>query len=101
LCEDFVMIEEPHADLRVTFREITPALEFCAWVMVVLAPLLRLANGAPVTSDQAFLQYVVAGLSVGAAILLRLYNWSVPPVSRLPQDDFSTDKPIPEERVNQ
>jgi hypothetical protein len=68
---------------------------------VVLAPLLRLANGAPVTSDQAFLQYVVAGLSVGAAILLRLYNWSVPPVSRLPQDDFSTDKPIPEERVNQ
>jgi hypothetical protein len=78
----------------VAFRETTPALEFCAWVMVVAAPMLRVANGTPVTSDQAILQYVVAGLSVAAAIVLRLYNWRVPPVSGLAVNGMSEDPQV-------
>lgn len=63
-------------------REITPAFEFMAWVMVALAPLLRLANGPPVTTDQWYFQIIVASLSLFTAIGLRVYNWLVPPVKK-------------------
>ncbi len=57
------------------FSEITPALEFIAWVFVLLCPFLRWANGPPVTDDQANIQIGLATLSVTSAIGLRIYNW--------------------------
>jgi hypothetical protein len=33
------------------FRDIAPAIEFACWVVVVLAPILRLINGAAVTTN--------------------------------------------------
>ena len=73
------MTPDPDDELQgVSFREITPALEFMAWVMVLLAPLLRLANGPPVTDDQWYFQVFVGSASLIAAVGLRLYNWRVP-----------------------
>lgn len=67
---------KPEQDQQsVKFREITPILEFMAWVMVGLAPLLRLANGAPVTTDQWYFQVFVAIASIVTAAILRYYNW--------------------------
>ena len=76
------MTEQPHPDRPITFRQLTPALEFCAWVMVMLAPVLRRANGAPVTRDQAILQFVVASLAIAAALFFRGTNWRVLPISQ-------------------
>lgn len=77
----------------VQFREISPAVEFCAWVMVILAPLLRLANGAPVTSDQWYLQIAVAVLSLLTAVTLRIYNWRTHATVKPPQPaDDPNDK---------
>lgn len=57
------------------FCEISPALEFIAWVFAFLCPILRWANGPPVTVDQANIQIGLAALSVVSAIGLRIYNW--------------------------
>jgi hypothetical protein len=41
-----------HPPKDVHFRDVAPAIEFVCWVVVVVALLLRLINGAAVTSDQ-------------------------------------------------
>jgi hypothetical protein len=58
------------------FRDLAPAIEFVCWVAVVLAPILRLINGAAVTTDQFVTQVTLVSLAVVAAIGLRIYNRS-------------------------
>jgi hypothetical protein len=57
------------------FREIAPAIEFVCWVVVVLAPLLRLVNGPAVTHDQFVIQLSVFALALIGAITLRFYQF--------------------------
>jgi hypothetical protein len=56
------------------FRDIAPAIEFVCWVVVVLCPILRLINGAAVTSDQFMFQVALFSLAVAGAIGLRIYS---------------------------
>lgn len=58
-----------------TFAEIGPALEFCCWVVVALAPFLRWINGAAVTDDQFYIQCGLVTLATTGALGLRVYNW--------------------------
>ena len=60
---------------KVSFRNVAPAIEFMCWVVVVLAPLLRLINGAAVTNDQFLVQVAVFSLALTGAIGLRIYNF--------------------------
>lgn len=59
----------------VTFRDLSPAIEFCCWTVVALAPFLRWVNGAAVTDDQFVLQLALVALALAGAVGLRLYNW--------------------------
>jgi hypothetical protein len=59
----------------IPFRAVAPALEFLCWVVVVLAPLLRLINGAAVTDDQFVIQVTLFALALTGAIGLRIYNF--------------------------
>ena len=56
------------------FRDIAPAIEFVCWVIVVLAPILRLINGAAVTADQFIIQVTLFSVALVAAIALRIYH---------------------------
>lgn len=69
--EDGGPTEEPPP----TFAELAPALEFCFWVVVGLAPFLRWVNGAAVTTDQFVIQVTLTSLAVSGAVALRVYNW--------------------------
>ncbi len=66
--------EEPSLT-PVDWRETLPAIEFCCWVVVLLAPLLRWINGPAVTDDQTFIQTALFSLAFLGAISLRLWNW--------------------------
>jgi hypothetical protein len=57
------------------FRDIAPAIEFVCWVVVALAPILRLINGAAVTSDQFVIQVTLFSLALAGGIGLRMYNY--------------------------
>ena len=72
-----VSTEMPHEFpvQRIRFRKILPALEFCAWISVLLPLVLHFLNGPPVTDDQAALQIATAAGSLIAALTLRVYNW--------------------------
>ena len=59
----------------VDWRDALPALEFCCWVVVLLAPLLRWVNGAAVTDDQALIQTALISMALLSALVLRLWNW--------------------------
>ena len=59
----------------VDWRETLPAAEFCCWVVVLLAPLLRWINGAAVTDDQFYIQVGLTALALIGAVTLRLVNW--------------------------
>lgn len=61
------------------FRGISPAIEFVCWVIVALAPMLRLVNGPPVTSDQAVVQISVVVVAVSCGVGIRCYNWLIKP----------------------
>lgn len=61
-------------NLSIRFRDLAPALEFMCWVVVILAPLLRLVNGAAVTSDQFVNQVTVFAVALVGAIGLRLFQ---------------------------
>lgn len=65
------LIESP----AIQISDIAPALEFCCWVVVALAPLLRWANGAAVTSDQFVIQVTLVAFAAICAIGFRLYSW--------------------------
>lgn len=77
---------EPHTEPEVVelegmksgsidWRETLPAAEFCCWVVVLLAPLLRWINGAAVTDDQFYIQVALVTMSLLGAISLRIVNW--------------------------
>lgn len=59
---------------HVHFRDVAPAIEFMCWVAVLLAPLLRLVNGAAVTDDQFAIQIGVFSLALAGGVGLRLYQ---------------------------
>ena len=59
----------------VDWRETLPAAEFCCWVIVLLAPMLRLVNGAAVTDDQFYIQVGLVTLALSGAVTLRILNW--------------------------
>lgn len=56
------------------FRDVTPPIELICWVVVALAPMLRLVNGAAVTDDQFVIQVVLVTLAMVAGTGLRLYQ---------------------------
>ena len=56
-------------------RETLPAAEFCCWVVVLLAPMLRWINGAAVTDDQFYIQVGLTTLALLGAVTLRIVNW--------------------------
>ncbi len=62
--------EEPN----IHFRDVAPAIEFVCWVVVVLAPLLRLVNGAAVTDDQFAIQVSLFLIALISGIGLRIYQ---------------------------
>jgi hypothetical protein len=64
--------ENPPSEIH--FRDIAPAVEFVCWVVVVLAPLLRLVNGAAVTTDQFVIQIALFSMALTGAIGLRIYH---------------------------
>jgi hypothetical protein len=66
-------MEENKPDIY--FRDVAPAIEFMCWVVVALAPLLRLINGAAVTDDQYVIQLILFSSSLAGAISLRIYNY--------------------------
>jgi len=57
------------------FRDIAPAIEFVCWVVVALAPVLRLINGAAVTTDQFAIQVALFSLAFTGGIGLRVYSF--------------------------
>ena len=59
----------------VKFRDIAPALEFIFWVVVILLPFLRFANGPAVTDDQFLFQCLLAAIALTGATSLRIFNW--------------------------
>jgi hypothetical protein len=61
----------------ICFRDVAPALEFSCWVLVALAPPLRLVNGAAVTADQFVIQVTLVSMALAGAIGLRIYNWRI------------------------
>lgn len=60
---------------HIPFWELAPVFEFMCWVVVALAPMLRLVNGPPVTDDQAVIQMTLVILALTGAVSLRIYNW--------------------------
>ena len=63
------------AEEPICFRDLAPAIEFCCWVVVALAPFLRWVNGAAVTDDQFVIQVVLVSLAFLGGVGLRLYQW--------------------------
>lgn len=59
----------------IQFRDVALAIEFCCWVVVLLAPFLRWVNGAAVTDDQFVIQVSLVTIALTGAVGLRLYNW--------------------------
>jgi hypothetical protein len=58
----------------VQFRDIAPAVEFTCWVIVGLAPMLRLINGPAVTEDQLIIQISLFSLALLGGIGMRIYS---------------------------
>ncbi len=63
--------EEPN----IHFRDVAPAIEFVCWVVVVLAPLLRLVNGPAVTDDQFVIQVSLFLTALLGGIGMRIYQF--------------------------
>jgi hypothetical protein len=59
----------------IVFRDVAPALEFCCWTVVALAPILRWVNGPAVTTDQFVVQVSLVSVALVAAVGLRIVNW--------------------------
>jgi hypothetical protein len=66
-------MSEENPEIR--FRDVAPALEFMCWVVALLAPLLRLINGAAVTEDQFVIQIAVFAMALAGGIGLRIYQF--------------------------
>jgi hypothetical protein len=61
------------AEPEPTLRDALPAIEFCCWVVVFLAPFLRWVNGPAVTTDQFVVQCTLVSLALTGAVGLRIY----------------------------
>ncbi len=57
------------------FCDVSPSIEFGCWVVLVLAPLLRLINGPAVSTDQFVVQVILVVAAAVGAIGLRVYNF--------------------------
>jgi len=68
------MTEGRDSSNDVHFRDMALAIEFVCWVVVALAPILRLINGPAVTSDQYAIQIALFAAALLGAIALRLYK---------------------------
>lgn len=68
------MIDEEEEGEEISFAELAPAIEFACWTAVVLAPLLRLVNGAAVTNDQWWFQVSLFSAAIIGACSLRIYQ---------------------------
>jgi len=66
------MFDDNKPDIE--FRDVAPAIELVCWTVVVLAPILRLINGAAVTDDQFAIQVTLFILAIIGGIGLRLYQ---------------------------
>jgi hypothetical protein len=69
------MNEDDESPEDIHFRDVAPAIEFVCWTVVALAPMLRLINGAAVTSDQFVIQVTLFSLALAGGIGLRVYNF--------------------------
>lgn len=69
------MNEDKQSSEDIHFRDIAPALEFICWVIVALAPFLRLINGPAVTTDQFVVQITLFSLALLGAVGLRIYGF--------------------------
>ncbi len=67
--------QEPDLGHDVQFRDVTPAIEFICWTVVVLGPLLRWVNGPAVTDDQFMIQVGLVSCAALGVVGLRVYNW--------------------------
>lgn len=65
--------DPPQRPLR--FRQLLSGLEYCAWFVVALTPLLWIANGPSVTPDQRGFRILVVVVALLTAVLLRIYHW--------------------------
>lgn len=65
-------MDEKEPEIR--FCELAPAIEVICWIVVILAPLLRVVNGAPVTHDQFVIQVTLFTVALITAVALRIYN---------------------------
>lgn len=61
-------------ETAVDWRETLPAAEFCCWIVVALAPMLRWINGAAVTDDQFYIQVGLVTVALAGAVALRIWN---------------------------
>lgn len=66
------MDDEKHQD-EVRLVDVAPAIEFCCWTVVVLAPCLRLVNGPAVTNDQWWIQLAVFSSALLGGLFLRSF----------------------------
>ena len=58
---------------EINFSDLAPVMEFTCWLIVAVAPLLRLANGPAVTKDQWWIQIILFSFAFTAGCFLRLY----------------------------
>jgi len=54
--------------------DMVPAIEFSCWTVILLAPWLRIINGASVTGDQLAIQLFLFSGAVAGACILRIYD---------------------------
>ncbi len=59
----------------ISFSDLSPAIEFVCWIVVLLAPFLRWVNGPAVTDDQFAIQATLVSLALAGAIGLRIFHW--------------------------
>ncbi len=69
------MEPEQEGDKDIQFVDLAPAIEFACWTVVLLAPILRLVNGAAVTDDQWWIQVFLFTSALTSAISLRVYQF--------------------------
>ena len=71
------MADEKDTPEEIRFADLAPAMEFACWTVVVLAPFLRLINGAAVTNDQWWIQVFLFTTAILGACSLRIYQVSL------------------------
>lgn len=68
------MIDPTKPPVETSRIELVSGMEFVCWFVVVLAPLLRHANGPAATNDQWWIQVFLFCLALAGACGLRVYR---------------------------